>query len=101
MVGTADLIGNKCGSIFIDMAFKKWLRNLLGEKYKELDQGQLAHKISSHDTEGGRMRTLMKDFNIQKRRFKKDQRDIKIDLPEPLDNLNMGHKVVGGEITIS
>ena len=84
------------------MAFKRWLKDLLGEEnYRELDQGQLAHKISSHDTEGGRMRKLMKEFNIRKRRFKKDQRDIKIDLPEPLHNLNMGSKVVGGEITIS
>jgi hypothetical protein len=102
MLSTADLIGYPCGSIFIDMAFKRWLKDLLGEgNYRELDQGQLAHKISSHDTEGGRMRKLMKDFNIHKRKFKKDQRDIQMDLPEPLHNLAMDNRVVGGEITIT
>jgi hypothetical protein len=102
MVSTADPTGYKCGSIFIDLAFKRWLKDLLGEaNYRELDQGQLAHKISSHDAEGGRMRKLMKEFNIHKGKFRKDQRDIQMDLPEPLHNLDMGNRVVGGEITIT
>ncbi|KAH0538333.1 hypothetical protein FGG08_005068 [Glutinoglossum americanum] len=94
--------GSKCGSMFIDLAFKKWLRDLLGEKnYQQLDQTQLVHKISSHDTEGQQMRELMKEFNKLKRKFKKDHRDMKIDLPEPLHNLDMDNRVIGGEITIT
>jgi hypothetical protein len=102
MVSTDDLIGLKCGSIFIDLAFKKWLRNLLGEKYYQmLDQAQLAYKISSHHTEGRPMRELMNDFNILKKKFKKGNRDMRIDLPKPLDNLDMDNIVIGGQITIT
>ncbi|KAI9776338.1 MAG: hypothetical protein M1839_000418 [Geoglossum umbratile] len=94
--------GHRCGSIFIDLAFKKWLRDLLGEKnYQKLDQAQLAHKISSHHTEGKQMRQLMKGFNTLKFKFRKDQRDMKMDLPDPLHNLDMDNRVVGGEITIT
>ena len=101
MVGAADLIGNKCGSIFIDLAFKKWLRDLLGEKtYQKLDQAQLVHKISSHVTEGRQMRILMSDFNKLKTKFERNHRDMRMDLPEPLHNLNMDN-VEGGQITIT
>ncbi|KAI9773911.1 MAG: hypothetical protein M1840_006137 [Geoglossum simile] len=93
--------GDKCGSIFIDLAFKRWLRDLLGEKdYQKLDQGDLAHKISSHEIEGEEMRVLMHRFTLLKRRFWKGQRDMKMDLPSPLDDLNVDG-VVGGEITIT
>jgi len=47
------------------------------------------------------MRQLMKEFNKHKRRFRNDHRDMKMDLPPPLHNLNMGSRVVGGEITIT
>jgi hypothetical protein len=101
-VGTNGLIGLKCGSIFIDLAFKEWLKDLLGEEnYQKLDQTRLAHKISSHNSEGRPMRELMKKFNRLKRMFNKEHRDMRMDLPEPLHNLNMGNRVVGGEITIT
>lgn len=99
---THNEAGEKCGSIFINLAFKKWLRELIGpENYQQLDQAQLVEKISSHDAEGERMRTLMKSFDIFKRKFVQGHRDIKIDLPEPLENLNLDNRVVGGQITIT
>jgi hypothetical protein len=47
------------------------------------------------------MRELMIQFEAYKRKFNNNHRDIKIDLPEPLDDITIGTKVVGGEITIS
>jgi hypothetical protein len=96
------LIGSKCGSIFVNLAFKKWLRALLGEDICQvLDQAQLVTKISSHDAEGERMRVLMKNFDVHKRKFAKGHRDIKMDLPEPFENLDKDNIVVGGQITIT
>jgi hypothetical protein len=96
------MIGFKCGSIFINLAFKKWLKCLLGEEtYQILDQAQVVSNISSHDAEGERMRVLMKNFDVHKRKFAKGHRSIKIDLPEPFENLNKENIVVGGQITIT
>jgi hypothetical protein len=69
--------------------------------YQELDQAQLVTKISSHDAEGERMRTLMRRFDVHKRKFMKGHRDIKIDLPAPFEDLDMDNRVVGGQITIT
>ncbi|KAE8452931.1 hypothetical protein EG329_013203 [Mollisiaceae sp. DMI_Dod_QoI] len=92
--------GDKCGSIFVNLAFKDWLRGLIGdERYQQLDQAPMDSKISSHHTEGERMRELMRGFEIQKKGFTTNSGDIRIDLPEPFENLNMDG-VVGGEITI-
>jgi len=94
--------GAKCGSIFINLAFKMWLKNLLGERrYQELDEGQMHYKISSHDAEAERMRDLISKFDVHKRKFKRGYRDIKIDLPEPFENLNLDDRVSGGQITIT
>jgi hypothetical protein len=68
--------------------------------YQELDQVQPVTKISSHDAEGERMRVLMKRFDVHKRKFAKGHRDIKLDLPEPFQDLDMDNRVVGGQITI-
>lgn len=95
-------IGDKCGAIFINLAFKRWLKNLIGERnYQQLDQTLLIHKISSHDVEGEYMRELMKNFDIHKRKFKEGHRDIKMDLPGPLENLNIENTVVGGQFIIT
>jgi len=95
--------GAKCGAVFINIAFKQWLRDLIGlENYKKLDQVQLSYKISSYDTEGERMRILMKDFDDKKKLFSKGSRDIRITLPAPLDRLDIPDKGVDkGQITIS
>jgi hypothetical protein len=97
------LVGAKCGSIFIDMAFKKWLRDLIGEdKYQVLDRTPPTYKIYSHESEGEQMRKLMKTFLYQKQKFRNGiARDISMDLPEPYQNLNLEHKVIDGEITIT
>jgi len=71
------------------------------ENYQELDPRNASQKISSHATEGKQMRAIMKAFDGYKRKFGKDHRDMKMDLPEPLDDLNIENKVVGGELTIT
>ncbi|KAE9364684.1 hypothetical protein N431DRAFT_110243 [Stipitochalara longipes BDJ] len=94
--------GSKCGSIFINLAFKKWLRDLLGEKlYKLLDPTQLFTKIRSHDAEREGMRELMKRFDVLKKRFTKSQGSMTLDLPAPLENLELDSRVIGGEIEIT
>ena len=101
-VNIDNLIGCKSGFIFIDLVFKKWLKNLLGEKnYQKLDSAELVHKIVSHSTEGSWMRELMSNFNQWKRRFNKDHGDIKMNLSDSLHNLNLDMRVVGGEIRIT
>ena len=93
--------GYKCGAIFINVAFKQWLRDLIGEeKYQQLDQVKISYKISSHDAEGERMRILMKRFEVRKKRFVKDGRDVRIELPEPFHNLNIPDRVDKGLILI-
>jgi hypothetical protein len=95
-------IGAKCGAVYIDGAFKSWLKEQIGdENYKELDPRNASQKISSHATEGKQMRALMKTFDGYKRKFSEDHRDIKMDLPEPLDDLTVGKQVLGGELTIT
>lgn len=41
------------------------------------------------------MRELMKRFEVYKKKFHKDHKDIKLDLPLPLEDLNLGEKVTG------
>jgi hypothetical protein len=47
------------------------------------------------------MRVLMKDFDERKKKFSNNARDMKLDLPEPLENLNIPGKVLEGELTIT
>ncbi|KAF8851719.1 hypothetical protein BDZ45DRAFT_730704 [Acephala macrosclerotiorum] len=95
---------DKCGAIFINLAFKKWLRKLIGQdRYRELDQRDDAHlsdKISSHDSEGEMMRTLMKQFETKKRAFTAESGDVHIDLPECFHDWHIDDRVEEGEITI-
>jgi hypothetical protein len=99
--GINYLIGFIGGAVLIDLAFMKWLRKLLGEDlYQKLDQAQPVSRISSHDAEGERMRVLLRRFDVHKRKFANGHRDIKIDLPDPFQDLYMDNRVVGGQITI-
>lgn len=94
--------GAKCGSVYIDGAFKNWLRKLIkDENYRELDPRNASQKISSHAIEGKEMRELMTGFDKIKRAFSKEIPDMKIDLPEPLDSLSTGYQVVDGELTVT
>ncbi|KAI9868488.1 MAG: hypothetical protein M1813_005932 [Trichoglossum hirsutum] len=90
----------KCGSSYIDVNFKRWLRRHLGERnYLALDPRSKGRKITTNATEGKEMRVVMKIFDEAKRKFPKHNK--KMDLPKPLDNLNVPGKVFGGEIGIS
>lgn len=68
--------------------------------YRELDGTQLLYKISSHHTEGPEMRAVMKEFNNCKRRLHEGD-DFGIELPKPLNNLDMGNRVIQGELAIT
>ena len=95
--------GAKCGSIYIDRAFKRWLMTIIGShNYQKLDPNSNFGKISSHAVEGHYMRALMKMFDSYKQNFCKGFRDIRITLPEPsLKNLKIPEKVNDGEFTIT
>ncbi|KAK5116990.1 hypothetical protein LTR62_006711 [Meristemomyces frigidus] len=95
--------GKKCGSAYIDNAFKEWLREEIGsEHYGMLDNdNQLQRRISPHTSETGPMRELIKHFILKKKAFSSaDREDIKIDLPAPLNTLAVEGRVnvflVGG-----
>jgi hypothetical protein len=74
----------------------------LGERhYRALDPRGAARKIGARTTEGKQMRAVMKAFDEKKRKFSNNVRDVKLDLPKPLDNLNIAGKVSEGELTIT
>jgi len=74
----------------------------LGDRhYRTLDPESRGQKISAHTTEREQMRIVMKKFDGIKRKFSNNARDMKLDLPKPLDNLNIPGKVLGGELTIT
>jgi hypothetical protein len=75
---------------------------LLGEKhYQKLNGNPDLEKISSHTTEGKAMRQLMESFDVLKKQFHKDHRDMPLDLPHPLHNLTLDTRVNGGMIIIT
>lgn len=94
--------GRKCGSVFINIEFQRWLRQLLGDRYySQIDPGMGRTTIASHSIEGRAMRELMRDFDILKREFTGDTGQIlQIDLPSPLDDLNIPGVVDFGQITL-
>jgi hypothetical protein len=47
------------------------------------------------------MRKLMKQFDNHKKKFKSDYRSMRVDLPGPLQNLDINGRVRSGEITIT
>ncbi|KAF2249310.1 hypothetical protein BU26DRAFT_519428 [Trematosphaeria pertusa] len=95
--------GRKCGSIFINLEFKKWLKRLIGEaKYRELDPDLDVDKNAAHAFETTSMRQLMRDFDTLKRDFQPNShQDFHLDLPHPLANLDIPDVVNKGEITIT
>jgi hypothetical protein len=96
-----NVTGAKCGSTYIDANFKRWLRNLISDRnYRQLDP-KSSRKINAHTTEGQKIRAIMKEFDGYKRKFASGSRDMKIDLPEPLENLDIKGKVDKGLLTIT
>ncbi|KAJ9663048.1 hypothetical protein H2198_001040 [Neophaeococcomyces mojaviensis] len=90
----------KCGASYIDANFKRWLRKVIGPKnFRELDAGNAGQRISTHATESGPMRQLVKEFEVKKKSFSSATQTIKLDLPGPLSGLTIeGRNVflVGG-----
>ena len=91
----------QCGSAFIDTAFKNWLRKILGvENYAKLDPLNAQNRINAHTLETGPIRKLVEKFVIKKHAFTSTDEDIRIDLPEPLNALDVEDRVRQGELTI-
>jgi hypothetical protein len=91
----------KCGSSFVNLQFQIWLRELIGyDNYRQLDPRTINFNTGSHDMEGKSMRELMKKFDERKKQFKNDARPFKLELPFPLEDLNM-KGVDSGSITIT
>ncbi|OAL29037.1 hypothetical protein AYO22_02473 [Fonsecaea multimorphosa] len=109
--GTVDVVSYKVKQvepslvlerIGVPTAFKEWLRQMLGNKYYEkLDQNHDLQRISSHTCESKAMRQLMKSFDVLKKGFHKNNRDMALDLPPPLHNLTLDNRVDCGEIKIT
>jgi hypothetical protein len=92
--------GGRCGSIFIDQAFKQWLRRLLTDEfYLQLDPQ--ADFNNMYGIECETIREIMKKFDIIKKDFRQDGEDEFLDLPKPLNNLTLPGRVDGGQITIT
>lgn len=102
--GPNNITGGKFGSAFVDLNFKRWLRDeVLGpEIYGEIDPiNARQQRMSPHAVETGAMRELMKQFEIEKKAFKISGPDeIKLDLPAPLDNLSIDGRAGAGTLTI-
>ena len=47
------------------------------------------------------MRQVMKKFDAHKKLFSNNVHEMKLDLPKPLDKLNISSKVSEGELTIT
>ena len=96
-----QLLGAKCGSVYIDTAFKTWLRKVIGvDEYEKLDPANGRHRLGAHTTESGPMRSLIKDFEAKKKAFTGSSDDVKLSLPEPLQHLTIKNRVDDGELTI-
>lgn len=93
--------GQKCGSVFINREFLKWLRDKLGiENYQKLDPNLDIDKEAFHASESPAMRYLMQNFDERKQSFDQDSGDFYLDLPEPLENLTIDGVVNQGEMLI-
>lgn len=101
VVSLLTLAGAKCGSAYIDANFKQWLCDTLGEKhFKALDPKSNGKKIS-RTSESSNMRIVIKAFDGYKKSFKGNSAAVKIDLPAPIDKINVAGKVNQGELTIT
>ncbi|KAG0645461.1 hypothetical protein D0Z07_8512 [Hyphodiscus hymeniophilus] len=90
----------KCGAIFIDRKFKKWLKFHLGKHYLVLDP-DFHRRRGGRITESGDMREIMRTFDEWKKSFSRQSDDIKFYVPEgPLWEVSMRGKLQEGELTI-
>jgi hypothetical protein len=93
--------GIKCGSNYIDLEFRRWLKEMIGEQnYMEIDPNTHLNTMYLHGMEGKAMRDLMKQFTRYKRKFNRKSKDMRLNLPTALSSLTtLG--VLNGEITIT
>ena len=91
--------GDRCGSIFIDANFKKWLRELIGDEYY-LQLDPAADLNNMYGIECDAIRHIMSKFDVIKKDFSQNSPESFIDLPEPLNNLKLPGKVDFGQVTI-
>ena len=98
-----DPESGRCGSVFIDMAFKKWLRKTIEpHNYYLLDPANAGKKrIYPYASESGPMREVINRFEAKKKVFDSSTTEIRLDLPEPLDKLTIPGKVNQGQLTIT
>lgn len=103
LVQVSESSSVKCGGSFVDANFKGWLRYTIGkENFAKLDKENALRPVSTHTSESGPMRELMKRFDAKKKTFSNaTQGTIRIDLPPPLDGLNIEGRVRDGELMIS
>lgn len=94
MLGTDKHQGRRCGSIFVNIAFKTWLKQHIGEKhYWKLDPYDEDDKLSSHSIECEAMAELMETFEVRKQLFSVGaRRDVPIQLPGRLKDLDIPGK---------
>lgn len=94
------IIGAKCGSAFIDRNFKRWLSDLIGDRnYRILDPKNASEKISA--PQGKDMRAITDAFDRFKRQYHQNARESRLYLPDSLQDLNIGDKIIDGELIIS
>lgn len=104
-VGEAVLIphaGAKCGSSYIDQNFKRWLNRIIGDRhYRVLDPRSAGQQIGAHTMEGRHMRQVVKRFDEKKRLFSNKANEIHLDLPNPLNTLNITGRITQGDLRIT
>jgi hypothetical protein len=66
-----------------------------------LDPKSAGQQIGAHTMEGKQMRLVMKAFDARKKVFANHVPEMKLDLPKPLDKLNITGRVVEGELRIT
>ena len=71
------------------------------EHYIKLDPNMEIDCDSSHSSETPAMRDLMQRFDERKQAFTRESRDQYLDLPHPLENLNVPGVINEGQITIT
>lgn len=87
-------LGARCGSSYINAAFKQYLKKQLEDDYRALDAG------SHGQAESGKMRKLMTQFESIKKRFHERSPEMRVDLPSPLDMLSVRGRIDEGDVRI-
>lgn len=97
--------GAKCGSTFVDLAFRDWLKGKLGDAdFQILVGGSFESDIGSHATVEPLMRNIMEEFEVLKKNFNGtgNPREAYIALPSKLDQQHVPDRnIIEGEIRIT